>query len=159
MNGRKKIALMIALGALVIPQTLFAKGPDPKLWNGTWHLNTAKSKFASPAKEQSETRTYQISGNRITMKSSSKNAAGKAMSFSYSATFDGKWSPMHGNPNADSISITAVSGHEIKASSRQHGKASAESTAAVSADGKHLTLTRKMVALKGAPTDVLEFDR
>jgi hypothetical protein len=34
-----------------------------------------------------------------------------------------------------------------------------ESTATVSADGKHLTLTRHMLRLKGAPTDVLQFDR
>lgn len=159
MIGRTKWALIGAAVALAIPHSVWAKGPEPKLWNGTWHLNVAKSKFASPAREQSETRTYEVSGNRITMKSSSKNAAGKAMSFSYSATLDGKWSPMHGNPNADSISVTGVSAREIKASARQHGKASAESTAAVSADGKHLTLTRKMVGLKGAPTDVLEFDR
>ena len=159
MNGRTKYALIVAAAALAIPQGVFAKGLDPKLWNGTWHLNVAKSKFESPAKQQSETRAYQVSGNRITMKSSSKDASGKAMSFSYSATLDGKWSPMHGNPNADSISVTAVSGREIKASSRQHGKASAESTAAVSADGKHLTLTRKIVGLKGSPTDVLAFDR
>ena len=159
MNGRTKLAWIVAAAALAMPQGVFARGPDPKLWNGTWHLNVGKSKFASPAKEQSETRTYQVAGNRIMMKSSSKNAAGKAMSFSYSATLDGKWSPMHGNPNADSISITAVSARELKASSRQHGKASAESVAAVSADGKHLTLTRKMVGLKGAPTDVLEFSR
>lgn len=159
MNGRTKFALIVAAAAIAMPQSAFAKGPDAKLWNGTWHLNVAKSKFASPAKEQSETRTYQVSGDRITMKSSSKNAAGKEMTFSYSAPLDGKWSPMHGNPNADSISVTAVSEREIKASARQHGKPSAESVAAVSADGKHLTLTRKMVGLKGAPTDVLEFNR
>jgi len=159
MIGRTKYALIAAVAVLAIPHSVLAKGPDPKLWNGTWHLNVAKSKFASPAKEQSETRTYQVAGNRVMMKSSSKDASGKAMSFSYSATLDGKWSPMHGNPNADSISVTAVSGREIKASSRQHGKASAESTAAVSADGKHLTLTRKIVGLKGSPTDVLAFDR
>ena len=159
MNARTKLALLVAASALAMPQGVLAKSPDPKLWDGTWHLNVAKSKFASSQKEQSETRTYQVSGDRVTMKSSSKNAAGKEMTFSYSATLDGKWSPMHGNPNADSISITAVSARELKASSRQHGKASAESVAAVSADGKHLTLTRKMVGLKGAPTDVLEFSR
>jgi len=42
---------------------------------------------------------------------------------------------------------------------RVHGKASVESTATVSADGKHLTLERKMLRIKRAPTDVLEFDR
>jgi hypothetical protein len=159
MNGRMKAAMIFAAATIAIPQSGFAKGPDAKLWNGTWHLNAAKSKFASSAKEQSETRSYDVSGDHVTMKSSSKDPSGKAMDFSYSASLDGKWSPMHGNPNADSISLTSVSGSEIKATSRLHGKTTVQSDAKVSADGKHLTLTRNMVGMKGAPTDVLEFDR
>jgi hypothetical protein len=159
MNRRTKFALILASVAVGVSQGAGAASPDAKLWNGTWHLNAATSKFTSPGKEQSETRSYQVSGNSIAMKSSSKDPSGKTMDFTYSATFDGKWSPMHGNPNADSISLTAVSAREIKASSKLHGKLAAESVASVSADGKHLTLTRKMVGLKGAPTDVLEFDR
>ncbi|MCL6728997.1 hypothetical protein [Sphingomonas hankyongi] len=159
MNARSKVALLASL-ALAIPQIAVASpAPSAKLWNGTWHLDTAKSKFASSAKQQSETRTYTVSGNKITMKSSSKDASGKTMNFSYSAAWDGKWYPMTGNPNADRIAVTAVSEREIKAKSTLHGKASTESKAAVSADGKHLTLTRKMLRLKGAPTDVLEFSR
>lgn len=159
MNVQPKFALIFASLALAVSQGASAAAPSAKLWNGTWHLNVAKSRFASSAKEQSETRTYSIAGNKITMKSNSKNMSGKAMSFSYSASWDGKWYPMVGNPNADRISLTAVSDREIKASSQLHGKPSAESRATVSADGKHLTLTRKMVRMKGAPTDVLQFDR
>ena len=159
MNGRSKFALILASLAIAIPQAASAATPTAKLWNGTWHLDAAKSKFASPAKEQSETRTYAISATRVTMKSSSKNLAGKTLNFSYSAGYDGKLYPMIGNPNADRISLKVVSGREFKASSRLHGKLTVQSTATVSADGKHLTLTRKMVGLKGAPTDVLEFDR
>jgi hypothetical protein len=66
---------------------------------------------------------------------------------------------MTGNPNADRISLKVVSDREVKASSQLKGKPSVESTATVSEDGKHLTLKRKMLRLKGAPTDVLEFDR
>lgn len=157
MNAR--FALLLASLALAIPNPASAKGPDAKLWNGTWHLDPAKSKFVSPASESSETRSYAVAADHLTMKSSSKDAKGKAMDFSYSATFDGKWAPMHGNPNADSISLTSVSEREIKASSRLHGKPSVESVAAVSPDGKHLTIHRKMVRVKGAPTDVLEFSR
>jgi hypothetical protein len=93
------------------------------------------------------------------MKSSSKDLAGKELNFSYSAGWNGKSYPMVGNPNADSISLTAVSAREVKSNSRFHGKLSVQSTATVSADGKHLTIKRKMLRLKGAPTDVLEFDR
>jgi len=66
---------------------------------------------------------------------------------------------MTGNPNADSISLTCVSSREIKATSRLRGKVTVQSTAAVSADAKHLTLRRTYVGMKGAPTEVLEFTR
>jgi hypothetical protein len=158
MNRQSKIAMLAAL-ALIIPQPASAGGPNAKLWNGTWHLNTAKSKFASETKEKSETRTYSVSADKVTMKSSSKDSSGKTLNFSYSAGWDGKMYPMVGNPRADSISLKMISAREFKASSQLHGKVTVESTATVSADGKHLTLTRHMLRLKGAPTDVLEFDR
>lgn len=159
MNGPSKFALMLASLAVVIPQSVSAAAPDAKLWNGTWHLNAGKSKFTSSAKEQSETRTYDIAGGKVTMKSNSMDPSGKTMNFSYSAGYDGKWYPMVGNPNADRISLHVVSARELKSNSQLHGKASVESTATVSADGKHLTIHRKVLRLKGAPTDVLEFDR
>jgi opacity protein-like surface antigen len=159
MNGPSKFALILAGLAFAFPHAANAAEPNAKLWNGTWHLNAAKSKFASSAKEKSETRTYDISGKKVSMKSSSKDPAGKELNFSYSAGYDGKWYPMVGNPNADRISLKAVSDREIKASSQFHGKPSVESTATVSADGKHLTLKREMLRIKGAPTDLLEFDR
>jgi opacity protein-like surface antigen len=158
MNARFNLALLASL-AIAIPQVANAAGPNAKLWNGTWHLNAAKSKFTSSAKEQSETRTYDISGKKVTMKSSSKDPAGKELNFHYSAGYDGKWYPMVGNPNADRISLKVVSERELRASSQLHGKASVESDATVSSDGKHLTLKRHMLRMKGAPTDVLEFDR
>lgn len=159
MNRQSRFALILAGLTIAIPQGASAATPNAKLWNGTWHLDAAKSKFASPAKEQSETRTYTISATKVTMKSSSKDPSGKTLNFSYSAGYDGKLYPMIGNPNADRISLTVVSGREINARSRLHGKLAVQSTATVSADGKHLVLKRKMVRLKGAPTDVLEFDR
>jgi opacity protein-like surface antigen len=159
MNAPTKLMLTLASLAFVIPQGAQAAEPTAKLWNGTWHLNAAKSKFASSAKEQSETRTYNISHGKVAMKSSSKDPSGKTLNFSYSAGYDGKWYPMVGNPNADRISLKVVSAREVEASSQLHGKPSVESTATVSTDAKHLTLKRKMLRLKGAPTDVLEFDR
>ncbi len=158
MNTHSKFALVVA-SAWLMAQAAVAAAPDATLWNGTWHLNTAASKFGAASKEQSETRTYNYSGGKLTMKSSSKDAKGKETKFSYSARFDGKWYPMTGNPNADSISLTAVSARELKARSRLHGKLTVQSTATVSADGKHLALKRTYVTIKGTPTEALRFDR
>ena len=158
MRAHSIFTAVIAASALAVSQVAVAE-PDAKLWNGTWHLDAAKSKFASPSKEASETRTYHYSGGKLTMKSSSKDPTGKAMNFSYSAAFDGKFYPMTGNPNADSISLTSVGPREIKATSRMKGKTTVQSTAKIAEDGKHLTLRRTILRIKGEPTDVLEFHR
>src|SRR3954451_11867685 len=126
MSRQSKLALILGSLALTIPQSANAAAPNAKLWNGTWHLDATKSKFASSAKEQSETRTYDISARKVTMKSSSKDPSGKSLNFSYSAGYDGKWYPMVGNPNANRISLTAVSDRKLKARSQLHGKPSVE---------------------------------
>jgi hypothetical protein len=136
-----------------------AAAPDMKMWTGTWHLNAAASKWGAGSKEQSETRSYDYSGGKLSMKSSVKNSAGKEINFSYSAGCDGKSAPMTGNPNADSISLTCVRARQIKATSSMRGKVTVQSAGTVSADGKRLTLNRTYVRMKGAPTEVLKFTR
>lgn len=158
MRSHWKFALVFAATALSV-QGALAATLDAKAWTGTWHLNAAKSKFGAAGAEKSETRTYDYAGGKLSMKSTSTDAKGKETIFSYSASLDGKSAPMTGNANADSISLTAVSGHQIKASSRLKGKPTVESTATVSADGKHLTLHRTYVAMKGKPSETLVFDR
>lgn len=158
MIRRSKLAVTFAT-AILFAQAVNAASPDAKLWNGTWHLNAAASKWGAAGKEASETRIYDMSGGKLSMKSTAKDTHGKETTFTYSAACDGKFSPMTGNPNADSISLTCVSGRQIKATSRLHGKVAVQSTASVSADGKHLTLKRTYVGMKGAPTEVLEFTR
>jgi hypothetical protein len=160
MNAPKKIALVLAAAAIALPQPVIGKTLS-KAWNGTWHLNTEKSKFSSPDTTiKSETRSYTINGNRLTMKSNSTDGAGKTLKWSYSAVPNGKWYAMVGNPNADHIALTLVSDSEVKSQARLHGKPSAKSTASVSADGKELTIHRSILTLKSGPSDdVLVFDR
>jgi len=158
MTGRTKLAALF-LTAAISASAATAAGIDAKLWDGSWHLDAAASKFSAAGKEQSETRTYSYSGGKLTMKSTSKDADGKQIDFTYSARLDGKWYPMKGNPRADSIAVTAAGPREVKANSRLHGKLTVKSVATVSADGKHLTLKRTYVGTKGSPTETLEFGR
>jgi len=157
MIRRSTLVLIFGAAALSV-QAIAATPPDAKLWGGAWRLNVAKSKFGAAGNPQSETRTYDLAGGKLSMTSTAKDGAGKEMTFSYSAALDGKPYPMTANPNADSVSLTPVNSHEIKFSSWLHGKTTVQSVATVSADGRHLTL-RKYVAMKGAPTEVLEYDR
>ena len=158
MVRRSKLVLVFVAAALSL-QAMAATPPDAKLWGGAWRLNVARSKFGPAGKAQSEIRTYDIAGGKLSMTSTAKDGAGREATFSYSAALDGKPYPITGNPNVDSISLTPVSSREIKATSQLHGKTIAETVATVSADGKHLTLRKYDVAMKGAPTEVLEYDR
>jgi opacity protein-like surface antigen len=152
------IAIIVSTAALSA-QAATAAAPDAKLWSGTWHLDAAASKWTAAGKETSETRSYDLSAGKLTMNSTAKDAAGKETHLAYTAGCDGKVSPLTGSPRADSISLQCVSGSTIKATSRFHGKVTVQSTATVSSDGKHLTLKRTYVAMKGAPTEVLKFTR
>jgi hypothetical protein len=160
MKAPQKLALMVAAAALALPQPAVAKSLS-KAWNGTWQLNTEKSKFSSADyTPKSDKRTYAVAGNRVTMHATGTNAAGKAMKWSYSARTDGKSYPVSGNSNVDHMKLTFVSPREFKSSATLKGKASARSTATLSADGKMLTISRSILTAKGGPTDdTLVFDR
>lgn len=162
MNARTRIVLVIAGLAIALPQgPAFAKAPNAKLWTGTFELNLGKSKFTSPDyTPKSDTRTYSVSGNRLTMRSKGVNASGKTMNWGYSATLDGKWATVNGNPNTDHVALTLVSDREFKSTSKLKGKTTAKSTATVSDDGKAITIHRSILNAKGGPTDdTLVFDR
>jgi hypothetical protein len=143
----------------LVAQAAVAGTLDAKLWNGTWRLNAAASKWGPAGAEASETRSYDYSRGILSMKSTAKDSKGAEASFSYSAGCDGKPAPIAGNPNVDSISLTCPSGREHTATSSLKGRVMAQSTATVSADGKHLTLKKTYVGMKGAPTETLKYDR
>ena len=161
MNLPIKLALIVASAGLAVPQAAFAKPMMPSAqWNGTWKLDTAESKFATPVGKRSETRTYKITGNKLSLKSEGKDADGKPEGFSYSGAYDGKWYPMKGNPRGDSIALTLASPRVAKAKVRKNGKLTVTGTLTVSPDGKTLTLNRQTLRAKGSPiTEVLVFDR
>ena len=162
MNAHSRIALMIAGLAIAVPQgPALAKGLNAKMWTGTFQLNLDKSKFTSPDyTPKSDTRTYRATGNRLTMQSKGVNAAGKAMTWGYSATLDGKWAKVTGNPNTDRVALTLVSDREFKSTSKLKGKTTAKSTLTASEDGKAITIHRSILNAKGGPTDdTLVFDR
>ena len=162
MNTLKMLTLTGAALAFASAQlAAAAPAPNAKLWSGTWKLNSEKSKFTAPDfSEKSETRTYAVSGKRVTMHSTFVGGHGKSVKWSYSASWDGKPYPTVGNTNADHISLTPVSDREVKSRTTLHGKASATSTATVSADGKQLTMKRSILTAKGgASDDTLVFER
>jgi hypothetical protein len=162
MRAFNKLVLGLSALTIAVPQTVSAQsGALLKSWVGTWHLNTAKSKFSSKDfTTKSETRTYTLDGKRLTLRSTSVNAAGKTMKWGYSASTDGKWYPTSGNPNTDRVALTFVSPREFKARTTLKGEPAARSTVTLSADGKELRLARSILTAKGGPTnDTLVYER
>ena len=157
-----KLALILSAIALALPQVANAQsGALSKSWAGTWKLNTIKSKFSSAEfTPKSEMRTDTLAGNRLTMKSTTVNAAGKTINWSYSANTDGRLYRTSGNPNMDHIALTFVSPNEVKSRTTLKGKSSARTTGTLSADGNRLTIARSILTAKGGPTnDTLVYER
>src|SRR5262245_36682954 len=127
MNAPRKLALLFAAAAIVLPQPAVGRSLS-KAWSGAWQLNTAKLHFSShDFTSKSGTRTYAVAGTRLTMRSTSTNAAGKTMKWGYSGRMDGKWYPASGNPAVDHVALTFVSPTEFKSNARLKGKPAASS--------------------------------
>ena len=153
--------LIAASVAIVIPASVTAKTPIVSaLWNGTWQLNLASSKLSMPAGKRSETRVYVVQGNTLKLTATGTDPSGKPTQYSYSGVFDGKPSPMIGNPVGDNISIRLVNPRRLNITVRMGTKITAVTRSDISPNGKHMTLVRKTLHDKTAPTvEVLVFDK
>jgi hypothetical protein len=140
---RFQLALALALCASF---AAVSAADDP--FNGTWRLNTAKSKYeGAPAPEKASV-TIQSDGTMSTVKGES-TYEGKAYSTSYSVKLDGTPGPMEGSPVADMIAVKKIDEHTRELKSMKGGKTVSESRATVSADGKTVTVVGAGLNPKG----------
>ena len=156
----KHIVGFVAAVALLAPAGALAKDKGLSAdWSGTWTLNVAKSKLGAHPGKWSETRTFAVDGNKITLDSKGTTSAGKVTHISYAGSVDGKATPMMGNPMGDQIAITMVTPRELKSKVMMHGKPSGSAVSDLSADGKQIMLRRHAMG-GSAPRDVtLVFDK
>jgi hypothetical protein len=143
-------AFVAAAAIFMVPQAVAAPATAASPLNGTWKLDPAASKFSGPA-IRSETRTYEVTGDKVKMSSTGTDASGGSISYSYSAAYDGKFYPMIGNPMGDSVSLKRVDARTVDATVKKGGAVSAHAKLSVSANGERLTFTRKMLRGKEAP--------
>ncbi len=144
--SRLHVALAIVLG---IGATTVATAEDP--YNGTWHLNTAKSKYdPGPAPGQA-TVTIKSDGTTWTVKTTA-SYEGKPLETSYTAKLDGTPAPLKGSPVADMVSVKKVDDRNVELKTMKDGKTVGESRATVSADGKTATVTGTGMTPKGEKT-------
>lgn len=141
------IAFMALTPAVATAQDAAAASP----LNGTWKLDPATSKFPSGRVMKSDTRTYEVNGDKIKMTATGTDGSDKPTKYSYSAAYDGKYYPMIGNPLADSIALKRIDARTTEATIKKGGAVAGSSRLEVSADGEHLAFTRKMMNGKAAP--------
>ena len=151
-------AFFAAAAIAMVPQAALAK-PAGSAIAGTWTLDPAASKFSGPALK-SETRTYRVTGNRVRLTASGVDASGKASRYHYSAAYDGKYYPMIGNPYGDHIALKRIDARNVEATLKKGKAVSAYAKLTASADGQHLTLTRRTLHGKAPATvDTLAYDK
>ena len=140
---RFRFAFAVVLCVAIASVTAAA---DP--FDGTWQLNTAKSKYDPGPAPERVTLTIQVDGATATVKSES-TFEGKPYATSYKATLDGTPAPLQGSPVADMISVKKVDERTRETKTTKGGSPVSESRAVVSADGKTLTITGSGLNPKG----------
>ncbi len=133
---------------------------DPVI--GHWMLNLAKSKYEPGPAPKSEMRVYEAfggAGQGIKGSFDRVDAAGKKVTITFSAMYDGKDYKYNG-PDADTIVLTRPNPNTINATLKLNGKVVQTTTAVISPDGK--TRTQKVTGTNAQGqkvTNTVVFDK
>lgn len=135
----------LGLSAVLIGAT-FAQS-DPQV--GVWKLNVAKSKYSpGPAPKSATTRIEAVgAGTKVIV--DQVLADGTTRHWEYTANYDGKDTPVTGNPDADTVARTRINATTVQTIAKKGGKVMTTQTSAVSSDGKTRTVTTKGVNASG----------
>jgi hypothetical protein len=141
--------LAVASFVVVSAAAAFGQPPDPLV--GTWKLDVAKSKFTPGPGPKSATVVVEPEGKAKGIKISvdSVSADGSPMKWGFTTQRDGKEVPVTGNPAYDAATTTMASPTNGTTVYTKGGKTVMTSKAAVSADGKTMTLTATGTDAKG----------
>jgi hypothetical protein len=166
---KRPVALSLAISfAAVFAVSLSAKN-DANL-AGTWKLDTSKSKFGNGAAPKNATRKIESQGEGETTTCEEVEADDSQITYSYTATYDGKDSPITGSgrptwredlfSGADTISIRRTGSNSFGVAFKKSGQVVMTVRSVVSKDGKTLTMTANGADAKGQPTSsVMVWDK
>jgi hypothetical protein len=133
------------------------KEANPRV--GSWTLNVAKSKYSPGPAPKSQTLKIEAVGDGERVTSESITATGKTVS-EYTASYDGKPSPIKGSETADTVSLKRIDSHTSERTDSKGGKVVQTLTRVVSKDGKTMTVTIKGTNAQGQPmNNVVVFER
>jgi hypothetical protein len=153
---------MLVLGTLLtmaVPSAVAsAQASDPAI--GTWVLNVAKSTYSPGPGPKSSTRTYVATEKGWTYSSKGIDADGKPSANTFTAKFDGKYTPLTGSAAVDSILVTRVDANGVKGTEKKGDKVVIHVTRVIAQDGKTMTVTTTGTDAAGKPSKNVEvFDK
>jgi hypothetical protein len=137
-NIRGSVVVFIVIGALSAGASLRAQG-DPLI--GHWMLSVAKSKYEGAPAPKSEMRVYEAfggAGKGIKGTFDRVDGAGKKITITYAAMYDGKDYKYNG-PDADTIALARPNANTLDATLKRGGKVVQTTHSVISADGKTRT--------------------
>jgi len=144
------VCLFVAIGTLQAQQ-------DPLA--GTWRLNVAKSQFGGSARSTQVTKLESIP-NGLKSTSDTTSPQGGSAHTEYTAYFDGKDYPLTGDAAGSTISLKRIDARTMDLTTKRNGSVYRTSRWTVSADGRTLTRTQKVVDAQGRETsNVLVYDK
>ena len=137
---RKKLVRVGATVALMFASSnLFTDEPRPSPLVGTWVLNVGKSNFGgAPPLRSYAIRMADAGAGKLHAEGHWIDSDGTESHVEFTASLDGKVTPVSRNPDADAVSLTAISANSIRESVLKAGREVAWGTYTVSADGKTL---------------------
>jgi hypothetical protein len=141
--------LAVASFVVVSAGATLAQTPDPLV--GTWKLDLAKSTFSPGPPLKSATVVVEPEGKAKGIKVSidAVSPDGSPMKWGFTTQRDGKEVPVTGNPAYDAATTTMATPSAGTTVYTKGGKTVMTSKAAISADGKTMTLTATGTDAKG----------
>jgi hypothetical protein len=107
---------------------------------GTWVLNLSKSRLPPPI-PRSQIAHIVVNASGIQITEEIVTGAGKRMTISVKARFDGKDYPISGSPFADAVAYRRADRYTIKGAGKKDGKVIMHETVVLSLDGRTMTGT------------------
>jgi len=147
LNIRSVVSSAVCLGLFATLAGAALASTDPQV--GSWKLNLAKSKYAPGPAPTAATTMIEAAGAGTKVVVDQTMADGAARHWEFTANYDGKDSPVTGNPDADMVSRTLVNPNTVETITKKDGKVISTQRSVVSKDGKTRTVTTKGLNAKG----------
>ena len=155
--GMRWVPCWIVVGLAVgIPNPASAQ-VDPFL--GTWVLNLPKSRFNPAPGPKSQVAVYAAVSGGLQVTVTGVDAAGKPISFGYTAKIDGKDYPVTGNAEYDAVALKQTSPTALAFTRKKAGRVVQTGSNVVSADGKMRTVRVSGTVSGVKISNILVFDK